>query len=148
MLFPAGEPRDWRQVAVVETDESIALERLPRDASAAESCTIVHADPLRVEIVAQLAADGLVVLADLYYPGWELTVETDGHAHRAPILRTNRVMRGAMLPAGRHRLVYRYRPRSVLYGGAMSGLSAMLLAAAAIYACLRRRATRHNLTAQ
>lgn len=148
MLFPAGEPRDWRQVAVVETDESIALERLSRDASAAESCAIVYADPLRVEIVVQLAADGLVVLADLYYPGWELTVETDGHTHRAPILRTNRVMRGAMLPAGRHRLVYRYRPRSVLYGGAMSGLSAMLLAAAAIYACLRRRATRHDLTAQ
>ncbi|MEX0676279.1 MAG: YfhO family protein [Pirellulales bacterium] len=139
VLFPDGKPRDWRRTAVVETDEPVALEPPARDLSADESCTIVHADPLGVEIEAILAADGLVVLADLYYPGWDLTVRSDGLARGVTILRTNRVMRGAMLPAGRHHLVYRYRPRSVIYGAAISGLSAMLLAAAAIYLGVRSR---------
>lgn len=139
VLFPDGQPRNWREVAVVETAEPIAPEPQPRDASSGEHCTIVRADPLLVEIEAKLASAGLVVLADLYYPGWELTVETEGQAQRAPILRTNRVMRGVALPAGTHRLTYRYRPKSVLYGGAISGASVVLLAAAAIVAARRRR---------
>ena len=38
---------------------------------------------------------GEQALADQFYPGWTLEVETDGRAARTmPILRTNRVMRG------------------------------------------------------
>jgi Bacterial membrane protein YfhO len=139
VLFPNNRARHWRDVAVVETSEPIAPEPQPGDFAADEHCRIAYADPQRVEIDAKLAAAGLVVLSDLYYPGWELTIESDGRTRRVPILRANRVMRGAMLPAGRHRLVYRYRPKSVLYGGMISGLSALLLAAAAIYARVRRR---------
>lgn len=147
VLFPDGKPRDWRMVAVVETDEPAALAALPAGprerASEEEHCAIVHADPLRVEIEANLATAGLVVLADLYYPGWVLTVETAGREHSVPMLRTNRVMRGAVLPPGTHRLVYRYRPKSVLYGGAISALSWLVLAIVAAFATIRsRRGTR------
>ncbi len=41
-------------------------------------------------------------------------------ARRAEIFRVNRVMRGTSLPAGRHRLVYRYRPASFLIGSLVS----------------------------
>jgi hypothetical protein len=87
----------------------------------------VAADPQRVEIEARLSSPGLVVLADAFYPGWTLSVTTDGVARDAPIVRTNRVMRGAMLPPGHHRLVYEYRPASVLVGAAISGLTAVAL---------------------
>ena len=62
-------------------------------------------DPRRVELAAVLRSPGLVVLADVFYPGWTLTV--DGRP--AEVLRTNRAMRGVALTAGTHRLVYRYR---------------------------------------
>jgi hypothetical protein len=102
-----------------------------------ETCEVVYSDPLRVEIAAHLASPGLVILSDTYFPGWELTVETDGASQAAPTWRTNRLMRGAALPAGDHRLVYRYRPRSVIYGVAISSLAAMSLAMGA--AVIRRR---------
>ncbi len=88
-----------------------------------ESCRVVSCDLLRVEIEAELIRPGMVVLCDQFYPGWKLEVETAGRSARpVPILRTNRVMRGAWLPAGKHRLVYYYRPASFFWGTAISSL--------------------------
>ncbi len=178
VLFPGGQPRNWRRVAVIETDrplpESLTLllplgegrdegdlvglphpNPLPKGegtsqvplpssrplepASAKEICELVYSDPLRVEIAAHLASPGLVVLSDMDFPGWELTIETGGVSQAAPTWRTNRLMRGAVLPAGDHRLIYRYRPRSVIYGGAISALAALSLGVAATLARRRRR---------
>jgi uncharacterized membrane protein YfhO len=83
----------------------------------------VYYDPLRVEIDATLAQPGLVVLREQFYPGWRLEVATAGEpAESAPILQTNRVMRGVWLPEGEHHLVYRYRPARFFCGAALSGL--------------------------
>jgi uncharacterized membrane protein YfhO len=56
------------------------------------------------------------VLADVYYPGWELTI--DGKP--APIYRVNGFMRGAAVPANAHQLVYTYAPRSFRIGKVVS----------------------------
>ena len=61
-----------------------------------------------------LDSPGLVILADVYYPGWELTI--DGKP--APIYRVNGVMRGAAGPDRPHRLVYTYDPQSFRIGPA------------------------------
>ena len=73
---------------------------------------------------------GLLVLADLYYPGW--SAEVDGRP--APILRADGLFRAVALPPDSHRVVFRYRPLSVLAG---AGLSAA--AAIAMLALLRSR---------
>jgi hypothetical protein len=89
--------------------------------------TIVRDDAQVVEIDATLAAPGLVVLADTYYPGWTATV--DGAP--APILPTNHLFRGVPAPAGTHRIRFAYRPRSLALGAALSLLTALALAAGA-----------------
>ncbi len=155
VLFPEGKPRDWRRMAVIETDEPLAPvpEMLPDNGAAArgapERVEIVHEDPLCVEIDADLERAGVVVLADLWYPGWELTVHSDDASRRAPILRANRVMRGAALSAGHHRLVFRYRPTSVFLGATISGFAVAGLCAAAVISRRRRvrSATGRQLTA-
>jgi hypothetical protein len=86
-----------------------------------ESVVIDRFEPQRVELTAHLGSPGLVVLADVYYPGWELSI--DGVSSR--ILRANRAMRGALVSAGTHRLVYSYRPTSVRVGAALSVLGLM-----------------------
>jgi hypothetical protein len=91
------------------------------------AATIVRDDPHVVEIDATLAAPGLVVLADTFYPGWTATV--DGAPAR--ILATNHLFRGVAAPAGRHRVRFAYRPRSLALGAALSLLTALGLAAGA-----------------
>ena len=83
----------------------------------AESVAVTRYEPQRVELVASLQHPGLVILADTYYPGWNLTI--DGLP--APIYRTNRLMRGAAVKAGRHTLVYTYDPDSFRIGGRCRG---------------------------
>ncbi len=86
-----------------------------------ESCRVVYFDPQRVEVEATLVKPGLVVLAEQFYPGWRLQVSAAGEPGRAaPIRRAAGVMRGADLPAGRHRLEFVFRPRIVYVGAAVS----------------------------
>jgi hypothetical protein len=68
----------------------------------------------------------------VYYPGWELTI--DGKP--APIYAVNGLMRGGAVPAGIHRLVYSYAPRSFIVGRVGSILAFGILALFAI-ACVK-----------
>ena len=81
-----------------------------------EAATLVRDEEAVVELDAALAAPGLVVLADSFYPGWDATV--DGVP--APILATNYLFRGVPVPAGHHRVLFTYRPRSVATGAMLS----------------------------
>jgi hypothetical protein len=74
-----------------------------------------------VEIEADLPSPGLVILEDQHYPGWQLYVETAGQGRRrVQIVPIDNVFRAAHLPAGGHRLIYRYRPASFLWGASIT----------------------------
>jgi hypothetical protein len=123
--LPGTPVRDPHVVAWVETDRPREIDRLLSRAEPdpAEVVTVTRDGPLSVAMTALLRSPGLVVVSDLYYPGWEVTV--DGVP--AEILRTNRAMRGVILPSGTHRLVFRYNPLSFRVGIALSlvGLAAL-----------------------
>jgi hypothetical protein len=127
---------DPRVLAWIETHDVAGLRPyLPRTApTATEQPVITRYEPRLVEIDVRLEAPGIVILADVYYPGWSLTI--DGRP--ATILQVNRLMRGAAVPAGPHRLVYRYWPDSFRNGVVISG--AGLLALALIARWARRQA--------
>jgi hypothetical protein len=121
----AGED-DFRQMAWIETDRPEALSSylpggLPQSA---ETVTVNRVQPERVELTANLQAPGVIVLADVNYPGWELTID----GQRTEILRVNRMMRGAAVAAGSHRLVYTYFPRSFRLGITISLATLTILA--------------------
>ncbi len=65
--------------------------------------------PDMVEIEMSAAQPGILSLYDIWYPGWE--VEVDGR--RRPVLRTDVLFRGVEVPAGEHKIVFRYRPLSL-----------------------------------
>ncbi len=140
-LLEKGELRDLRREATVEaTEEELSSagvcqsDGLETDASSAR-CQIVSYAPSRAELQVETPQPGLVVLADQFFPGWQVEVETEGQGvRRAPILRTNRVMRGVWVDEGSHRLVFRYRPRSVVYGGFLSCVGWLVLAVLGIIA--------------
>ncbi len=113
------DPRDLAWVEVDSRDRSrIARGLSGKSHDPTESVTVDVLSPQRVVLTARLRSAGLVVLSDALYPGWQLTI--DGKP--SEIIRTNRAMRGAMVPSGVHQLVYKYAPRSVQYGTALSVL--------------------------
>ena len=109
---------DLRSLAWVEVADRSGVNRFLAGGptGSGETVDVTYPSPNRVELDANLERPGLVILADTFYPGWTLTI--DGQP--APILRANRMMRGAAVESGRHRLVYEYRPRSFLVGGGFS----------------------------
>ena len=48
-------------------------------------------------------------------------------------------MRGTVLPAGKHKLIYRYRPTSYYWGAAVSAFGWVLLGGTIIWKVVRRR---------
>ena len=105
----------------VETDDPDALASYlsgtAADTDTAETVTVRYEGPTRVVLEARLRRPGIIVLADIFDPGWRLVI--DGTP--APVLRANLLMRGAALTAGTHSLVYTYEPASVRVGGWVSG---------------------------
>ncbi|SIN73847.1 membrane protein YfhO [Singulisphaera sp. GP187] len=124
--IPGTLVRDPHTIAWVETDHPKEVDQLLSRAMPGpdETATVTRDDPQRVEVKAVLHSPGLVVISDFYYPGWNVTV--DGRS--AEILRTNRAMRGVALPAGTHRLVFRYDPLSFRIGMALSLLGVTTVA--------------------
>ncbi|WP_435010183.1 YfhO family protein [Tundrisphaera lichenicola] len=124
---PRFDPKDLAWIEAEPADREELNRFLPGTSlQAGESVRVMEAEsnPQRVVIEAKLAQPGLVILADVYYPGWTLTIDDKP----SPILRANRAMRGAAVPEGTHRLVYTYYPKSFRIGGLVSlgGIAALV----------------------
>jgi len=61
-----------------------------------------------VTLDVESAQHGVLVLHDIYYPGWEARVDGE----RRPVLRANLLFRGVEVPAGTHRVEFAFRPLS------------------------------------
>ena len=86
-----------------------------------------------VIIEARLACRGMLILADVWYPGWTATV--DGNS--TPIYQVYSALRGVVMEPGDHHLEFHYRPASVLIGAVMSSIG--ILGACALALWDRRR---------
>jgi len=86
----------------------------------------VRYDPDEIEVRVETAGPGLLVFAEVFYPGWR--GELDGRP--AEIWRVNYLLRGVALPAaGEHRVTLRFAPNSLFHGKIVSLLSALAIAA-------------------
>lgn len=107
---------DLRRAAVVDRDAG-----LPFQASEGARVTSLESQPNRIAFQAELPTAGLLVLSEVYYPGWEAKV--DGQP--VPLLRTDVILRGVTLPAGSHRVELTYAPSSLKWGAVISSLTVL-----------------------
>jgi len=101
----------------------IAWEKPERDTSA----EITELGSSRVVAEASSPAGGRLIFTDLMYPGW--TVSLDGKPAEARTFEG--MFRAVDVPAGRHTVIWSYRPRAVYWGLIGSGITFLLLAAVA-----------------
>jgi hypothetical protein len=74
----------------------------------------------KVVIRAGMSCQGMVVLSDVFFPGWRADIDGQG----VPIYEVNEAMRGVIVPRGEHTLTMRYRPASALAGGLLTLIGA------------------------
>jgi hypothetical protein len=79
-------------------------------------------EPTRVSISATMGCRGIVVLADSWFPGWEVWVD----GKRTILERAYTCLRSVTVERGRHQVEFRYRPNNLLVA-ILLGLSGFLL---------------------
>lgn len=108
------ETFDFSQSAVVEGNLIYTLSDTTNEKN--DVVTIDEYQANSVSIRCAMSTDGLLILNDLYYPGWSVYV----NGKKQEILRTNDVMRGVYLSQGNNNVKFVYRPKAFIMGSAIS----------------------------
>src|SRR5205085_5715910 len=112
----------WQPLEEVLVEKATGV-AFPKEKSSPGRAEMTWRAPNRVEIATDSLTPSLLLLADNYYPGWRAEI----YGHRTTIVRANYNQRGVALPAGKHLVIFSYRPRSVLTGLLVSGVALLSL---------------------
>ena len=133
VVLPAGQTTMHRLLSTeFDPARQVVLEKAPLSAPTPEPANsnngfsgearLLRRDALNVEVEAAPSAPAYLVLTDSYNPDWRVTV----NGKPALLLRANQMFRAVALPAGRHRVAFRYRPMSLAWGAAVTLATALL----------------------
>lgn len=107
---------DRTSEALIDEESATSLKNTflqPADAPAGQApagqARIVQYGRNAVTVDVTAEKHGVLVLHDIFYPGWEVTVDGE----RRPLLRANLLFRGVEVAAGRHRVEFRFDPLSI-----------------------------------
>jgi hypothetical protein len=125
---------DPRQVAILPHNPDLAL---PSQVEGESSVVIRERQPERMVLEVDMAANGLLVLSEVYYPGWRAYA----NGKEVPIYRANHVLRAVPLRTGHHRVEMIFDPLWPKVGLAISGVT-LLLAVALIGVAMAGRKTK------
>lgn len=114
---PTFDP--WR-TAIVESKVAFQTKNLPHNLS--EKAVVTRPSTNQVNVALTASSPGLLVLSDLYFPGW--IAELDGKP--VSILRANYLFRGVEVPSGAHTIIFKYVPVSFWAGVALAALFSVL----------------------
>ena len=120
---------------VLRDDKALPIARVNRPGRT-DPARIVVREPDRVVVDTPAGPAGRLVLADPVYPGWSVTID----GKRAPARVQDGLFRAVDLPAGSHRVEWRFAPSSVRRG--LYATLASLIAAFGYAVVMRRRAAR------
>jgi hypothetical protein len=112
---------DPRKTAVVSAPLGLA--------GGSGAARVVHDGPEHVVVRATASDRALLVLADTWFPGWRAKI--DGRS--VPIVRTDQLLRGVVLPAGAHTVEFTYVPWSWRIGWILSLVTALALVGALVW---------------
>jgi hypothetical protein len=98
-----SESFDPRRVAILE--KQLASNVGKPDSAATSSVT--HYGANAIEVQAKTASPALLVLSEIYYPaGWKAFVD----GQETEIYKTNYILRSIIVPAGSHKIEFRFEP--------------------------------------
>jgi len=102
---------------------------------------IVSFTPNKVVVKAKVEQESLLVLSEVWFPGWQVTVD----GVRARYYRVDGIVRGVYLAPGSHIVRWRYRPTSLFGGAAITLLALIGLSTATVWGRLDRIRSRRGV---
>ena len=105
-----------RKIAVLEAPLQQALEP---PTGTEERVTFRSCEADRISLDASAGSTGLLVLSEMYYPGWRATL----NGKPAEIHKVDGALRGILLPRGESRVILEYAPITFYVGGFLSLLT-------------------------
>lgn len=124
---------DPRQTALLDTTAPALA--TPEGGEAGDAAIYTRLSPESFRVTTRSAAAGLLVLSEIWDPGWQATV--DGAA--TPILRANGIFMAVPAPAGEHTLEFHYLPPRFWQGMGITLAGALGLLGAGIWLYQRER---------
>ena len=126
---------DPRRTALLE-DAPAELPHLPGgEVPAGSSARVLQYEPNRILIETDAPTDTLLVVSEIFYPGWEATVDAQPNRIRL----TDYLLRGVALPAGHHYVELHYTAPAARNGAIISALSLLTLIGLSVYGLRRRQ---------
>ncbi len=128
------------QEAVVQESFKPAIPKMPVRDSAA-FIKIEKNDHDVINYTFRSSTDQFAVFSEVYYDrGWKAFID----GKEAPIVKTNYVLRGLYIPAGAHKIEFRFEPASYIMGSRITSISQIVLVLVfliALYMEFRRKKT-------
>lgn len=115
---------DPARIAVVDRRFAGIVSVTESPAAVDDAISLSSYKPNLLTYESSLAADRLAVFSEIYYPhGWEAFVDGKPSEH----FRTDYVLRGMVVPAGKHTITFKFEPRSYKTGNRVSLASSLIL---------------------
>ena len=98
---------DPSQKAVVDKRFASVVRSMPADSTATIKLIAYEPNYLKYEVESEKG--GTVLFSEIYYPGWQSTIDGEEVAHG----RANYIFRAMNVPAGKHVVEFRFDPKSL-----------------------------------
>ncbi|MEG6522884.1 YfhO family protein [Desulfotomaculum sp. 1211_IL3151] len=130
--LPDGSTYNPATMALVEPGSHIpATESHPGIKSSVE---IIQANKDAIKLKANLTKPGLLVVSNIYYPGWQAYV----NGKKTSVYEVNYALQGIHLPAGNQSVEFKFAPKSFTYGKYITIGAASILALVVLVPLFRR----------
>jgi hypothetical protein len=120
----------------IDPAQTALLEKTPPaldPAGGAESVSVTRYENDRVVLDTEMSSNGLVMLGDVYDPGWRVYVD----GKQSELYAADYLLRAVAVPAGRHSIEFRYEPTSLKAGLWISFFSILAAAGLALWVLCR-----------
>jgi Bacterial membrane protein YfhO len=133
---------DYRDRVVLEADQGVgsAGQVASRGSGPGTAATRDSAGFNGTAFTVRSSTPGWLVMADMYYPGWRVTV----NGRDARLLRANYALRAVAVPSGASHLVLTYRPPGFVAGLVVSVVVLLALLVLLVWWLLSRRSPRRR----
>lgn len=127
-------PFDPREVALFEPDDKVKV-ALPQDKfDVPAEARVIEYEPNRLTIETNADKRAALIVSETNYPGWEATI--DGQP--ATIFNADYLLRGVIVPEGKHRVQMRYTAPAARRGAIISVLTLLTLIGMTIFSRFRK----------